>query len=75
MILPKNTKVLVTDLLRGDTEHLKDREDIDKSNDDDGNVTEEEVEETKTDDEVEQLSGAVLPALGGAARCSVALCW
>ena len=75
MILPKNTKVLVTDLLRGDTEHLKDREDIDKSNDDDGNVTEEEVEETKTDDEVEQLSDVVLPALGGAARCSVALCW
>ena len=75
MILPNNTKVSVTDLLRGDTEHLKDREDIDKSNDDDGNVTEEEVEETKTDDEVEQLSGAVLPALGGAARCSVALCW
>ena len=53
MILPNNTKVSVTDLLRGDTEHLKDREDIDKSNDDDGNVTEEEVEETKTDDEVE----------------------
>ena len=50
--LSKETKIVVTDLLRGDTVYLKGEEDIDNNVEDDVVITEEEVDGTNTADEV-----------------------
>ena len=64
--------------MRGDTD-LKDKEDEDNNISDDENVTEEGDGEHDLTDiaDVEEncFSPEVLPALGGAALCCVALCW
>ena len=52
--LSKETKIVVTDLLRGDTVYLKGEEDIDNNVEDDVVITEEEVDGTNTADEVGQ---------------------
>ena len=59
--------------------YLKDKEDEDNNTSDDENVTEEGDGEHDLTDiaDVEEncFSPEVLPALGGAALCCVALCW
>ena len=75
MVSPRNTQILVIGLLRGDTDYLKDIEDIDNSADDDDDFTEEEVEGPNTDVEVEQFPHEVLLTLGGAALPSLLTRW
>ena len=63
--------------MRGDTD-LKDKEDEDNNISVDENVTEEGGDEhdlTDVEETVDCSSHEVLPTLGGAALCCVALCW